>query len=92
MQRFLILNGDKTTANGPAVYRALSTLDEQRKAIVPQTYGRGFIPQTSAQMGNPLPSRRRLDVDILNMKNMTFESRDPAYTPEFPLQACDNQR
>ena len=29
----------------------------------------------------------RLGVDILNVKNMTSESHDPAYTPEFPLQA-----
>jgi Tol biopolymer transport system component len=73
-------------------YLTLYKLDGQRKAVARQTYGAGIYSADFSADGKFIAITTRLGVDILNVKNMTFESHDPAYTPEFPLQACDNQR
>jgi hypothetical protein len=92
---YLVLYGMPMKANPQSPqtnYLTLYKLDGQRKAVARQTYGAGIYSADFSADGKFIAITTRLGVDILNVKNMTFESHDPAYTPEFPLQACDNQR
>jgi hypothetical protein len=92
---YLVLYGMPMKANPQSPqtnYLTLYKLDGQRKAVARQTYGAGIYSADFSADGKFIAIATRLGVDILNVKNMTFESHDPAYTPEFPLQACDNQR
>jgi hypothetical protein len=91
MQRFLILTGDKATANGPAVYRTLYKLDEQRKAIVRQTYGAGIYSADFSADGKFIaiaaPRRRHFEREEHDLG----VSRSRLYAG-VPLQACGDHR
>jgi hypothetical protein len=89
---YLVLYGMPMKANPQSPqtnYLTLYKLDGQRKAVARQTYGAGILSAEFSEDGKFLAVTTRLGVDILNMKKKTVESHDAAFTPEFPLQACD---
>lgn len=74
-------------ANSLTLYELGS--QRKQKAIVKRTYGAGIYSAEFSSDGEFVAVTTRLGVDILNVKKMTFESHDPTYTPEFPLQTCN---
>jgi hypothetical protein len=89
---YLVLYGMPMKANAQypqTHYLTLYKLDGERKVVVRQTYGAGIYSADFSADGKFIAISTRFGVDILNLKNMTFESHDPTYTPEFPLQVCN---
>ncbi|MFM0058717.1 hypothetical protein PQR64_24130 [Paraburkholderia phytofirmans] len=89
---YLVLYGIAMKANPQTPqtnYLTLYKLDGQPKTVVRRAYGAGIYSADFSADGKFVAVTTRLGVDILDVKKITFESHDPAYTPEFPLQACD---
>lgn len=89
---YLVLYGIpmKSDPQSPQVdLLTLYKLGGQQRAIAHRTYGAGIYSADFSADGKFLVITTRLGVDILNVKNKTFKSRDAAYTPEFPLQTCN---
>jgi len=91
---YLVLYGmpAKTSPQTPQTnYLTLYKLDHQPETIVRREYGAEIYSADFSADGKFVAVTTRLGVDILDVTKMTFESHDPAYTPEFSLQACDKQ-
>ena len=91
---YLVLYGipAKTSPQTPQTnYLTLYRLGHQPKTVVRRDYGAGIYSADFSADGKFVAVTTRLGVDILDVTKITFESHDPAYTPQFPLQACDKQ-
>ncbi|MFM0649016.1 hypothetical protein PQR14_32250 [Paraburkholderia bryophila] len=90
--RYLILYGMPAQANPQSPqtnFLTLYKLGGQPKTIVRRVYGGGIYSADFSADGKFVAVTTRIGVDILDVKKISFESHDPAYTPKFPLQACD---